>query len=186
MSAASRIVPAVPADLGALEAAYARIAAPPGAREKALLAQAFDDYAADETPELGGDDLAVLLAGAWRGAQARKAGEPARITVGPLVDEHGVNTGYDQVLILQDDGPFLVDSVLGELAEAGVTVRALFHPIVEVEAGRRDSLIIVVIDPLPQERRDALGEGLAAALADVRAAVRDHAAMLEAMGAEIA
>src|SRR5690606_17247289 len=61
-----------------------------------------------------------------------------------------------------------------------------FHPIVEIEAGRRDSLIVVVIDPLPQERRDALGEGLAAALADVRAAVRDHAAMLEAMGAEIA
>lgn len=186
MSAASRIVPAVPADLGALEAAYARIAAPPGAPEKALLAQAFDDYAADETPELGGDDLAVLLAGAWRGAQARKAGEPARITVGPLTDEHGVNTGYDQVLILQDDGPFLVDSVLGELAEAGVTVRALFHPIVEIEAGRRDSLIIAVIDPLPQERRDALGEGLAAALADVRVAVRDHGAMLESLGAEIA
>src|SRR5690606_41424250 len=67
-----------------------------------------------------------------------------------------------------------------------VTVRALFHPIVEVEAGRRDSLIVVVIDPLPQERRDALGEGLAAALADVRAAVRDHGAMLEAMGVEIA
>ena len=37
MSAASRIVPAVPADLGALEAAYARIAAPPGAAEKTLL-----------------------------------------------------------------------------------------------------------------------------------------------------
>ncbi|HCQ53647.1 MAG TPA: hypothetical protein DIV82_06340, partial [Brevundimonas diminuta] len=86
MSAASRIVPAVPADLGALEAAYARIAAPPGAAEKTLLAQAFDDYSADETPELGGDDLAVLLAGAWRGAEARKAGEPARITVGPLAD----------------------------------------------------------------------------------------------------
>ncbi|MBI2248628.1 MAG: NAD-glutamate dehydrogenase, partial [Brevundimonas diminuta] len=181
MSAASRIVPAVPADLGALEAAYARIAAPPGAAEKTLLAQAFDDYSADETPELGGDDLAVLLAGAWRGAEARKAGEPARITVGPLADAAGVNTGYDQILILQDDNPFLVDSVLGELAEAGVTVRALFHPIVEVEAGRRDSLIIVVIDPLPQERRDALGEGLAQAMADVRVAVRDHGAMVQTM-----
>ena len=181
MSAASRIVPAVPADLGALEAAYARIAAPPGAAEKTLLAQAFDDYSADETPELGGDDLAVLLAGAWRGAEARKAGEPARITVGPLADAAGVNTGYDQILILQDDGPFLVDSVLVALAEAGVTVRALFHPIVEIEAGRRDSLIIVVIDPLPQERRDALGEGLATAMADVRAAVRDHGAMVQAM-----
>ena len=197
MSAAPRTVSATPATLEALEAAYARIVdGPPGAAEKSLLAQAFDDYAADETPELGGDDLAALLGQTWRSAQSRKAGEPARVTVSPLAGADGAQTGYDSVLILQDDAPFLVDSVLGELAEAGVTVRALFHPIVEVEgtrgidvegdvveveAGRRDSLIIVVIDPLPQERRDALGEGLAQAMADVRAAVADHAAMVQLM-----
>lgn len=182
MSAAPRTVSATPAVLEALEAAYARIVdGPPGAAEKSFLAQAFDDYAADETPELGGDDLAALLGLAWRSAQSRKAGEAARVTVSPLAGADGAPTGYDSVLILQDDAPFLVDSVLGELAEAGVTVRALFHPIVEVEAGRRDSLIIVVIDPLPQERRDALGEGLAQAMADVRAAVTDHAAMVQLM-----
>src|SRR5690606_13956924 len=133
----------------------------PGATEKSFLAQAFDDYAADETPELGGDDLAALLAQVWRSAKTRQAGEPARVTVGALAGADGTPTGYDSVLILQDDAPFLVDSVLGELADAGVTVRALFHPVAEIEAGRRDSLIIVVVDPLPQERRDVLGEGLA-------------------------
>jgi glutamate dehydrogenase len=182
MSAAPRTVSATPATLEALEAAYARIVdGPPGAAEKSFLTQAFDDYAADETPELGGDDLAALLGLAWRSARTRVAGEPARVTVSPLTGADGAPTGYDNVLILQDDAPFLVDSVLGELAEAGVTVRALFHPIVELDAGRRDSLIIVVIDPLPQERRDALGEGLAQAMADVRAAVTDHAAMVQLM-----
>lgn len=182
MSAAPRTVSATPATLEALEAMYARRAeGPPGAADKALLAQAFEDYAADETPALGGEDLAALLAFVLAEARARGAGEPARVTVGALIGADGRPTGYDQVLILQDDGPFLVDSVLGELADAGVTVRALFHPIVEIEAGRRDSLIIVVIDPLPQERRDALGEGLAQAMADVRAAVADHAAMIQAM-----
>ncbi|WP_447911232.1 NAD-glutamate dehydrogenase [Brevundimonas bullata] len=182
MSAAPRTVSATPATLEALEAAYARIVdGPPGAAEKSLLRQAFEDYAADEAPELGGDDLAALLGLVWRSAKARQTGEPARVTVGPLAGADGGPTGYDGVLILQDDAPFLVDSVLGELADAGVTVRALFHPIVEVEAGRRDSLIIAVIDPLPQERRDALGEGLAQALADVRAAVSDHGAMVQLM-----
>ncbi|MBD3833278.1 NAD-glutamate dehydrogenase [Brevundimonas bullata] len=182
MSAASRTVSATPATLEALEAAYARIVdGPPGAAEKSFLAQAFDDYAADETPELGGDDLAALLAQVWRSAKTRQAGEPARVTVGALAGADGAPTGYDSVLILQDDAPFLVDSVLGELADAGVTVRALFHPVAEIEAGRRDSLIIVVVDPLPQERRDVLGEGLAQAMADVRAAVGDHGAMVQAM-----
>ena len=47
----------------ALEAAFARIVGTgPGATEKVYLAQAYEDYAADETPELGGEDLAALLA----------------------------------------------------------------------------------------------------------------------------
>ncbi|MDZ4111391.1 MAG: NAD-glutamate dehydrogenase, partial [Brevundimonas sp.] len=93
--------------------------------------------------------------------------------------------GYDSLTLVQEDRPFLVDSVMGELAEAGVTVRSMFHPIVEM-GGVRTSLIVVVIDPAPQERRDALGESLAATMADVRAAVSDHAAMNALMARSIA
>src|SRR5690606_21896297 len=81
--------------------------------------------------------------------------------------------------------PFLVDSVMGQLAETGVTVRSMYHPIVETAEGRA-SLIIVVIDPLPQERRDALGEALAETMADVRSAVGDHQAMDDLMARSIA
>src|SRR5690606_19613993 len=97
----------------------------------------------------------------------------------------GRTLGYDSIAIVQDDRPFLVDSVMGELAEAGVTVRSMFHPIVEMD-GVRTSVIIVVMDPAPQERRDALGESLAATMADVRAAVADHAAMNALMARSIA
>ena len=69
---------------------------------------------------------------------------------------------------------------MGALAEAGVSVRALYHPVVDCDA-RRLSVIILVIDGVPQERRDALGENLAATLADVHAAVADHAEMLALM-----
>ena len=152
---------------------------------RAFLAQAWEDYVADETPELGGEDLARLLAAVWKSALGRKPGEPALITFGPVTGADGRAIGYDSIAIVQDDRPFLVDSVMGELAEAGVSVRSMFHPIVEIE-GVRTSLIIVIIDPAPQERRDALGESLAQTMADVRAAVTDHAAMNALMARSIA
>ena len=171
--------------LEALEAAFgAATGGSPGDAARSYLAQAFDDYAADETPELGGADLAALLAAVWTSAEGRKAGEPARITLGPLTGADGHPTGYDSLALVQDDRPFLVDSVMGELAEAGVTVRSMYHPIVERD-GARLSLIVVVMDPLPQERRDVLGEALAATMNDVRAAVADHAAMNALMARSI-
>jgi glutamate dehydrogenase len=171
--------------LEALEASFAAaIGGKPGPDARSYLAQAWDDHAADETPELNAADLGGLLAAVWKLAGERKPGEAARITISPLTGADGRPAGYDSIGIVQDDRPFLVDSVMGELAEAGVTVRSMYHPIVEI-AGQRVSLIVVVIDPVPQERRDALGEGLAQTMADVRGAVADHAAMNALMARSI-
>ena len=172
--------------LEALEASFAKsLGGAPDAAARSYLAQAHDDYVADETPELGGPDLAQLLASVWKSAAGRTPGDAALITLGPVTGADGRAAGYDAIAIIQDDRPFLVDSVMGELAEAGVTVRSMFHPIVEM-GGVRTSLIVVVIDPAPQERRDALGESLAATMADVRAAVSDHGAMNALMARSIA
>ena len=164
---------------------------------KGFLAEALEDYDSDETPEIALEDLAALLAEAWTTAAVRQASEPARIQVGPLHGADGRTTAFDRILIVQDDRPFLVDSVMGELAETGVSVRAMFHPIADVTrdadgqrkagAGQsRESVIIVVMDPLPQERRDSLGEGLAATLSDVASATADHGAMRELMAQSVA
>ena len=171
-----RSKPSAPADLDAVSQAYSRLGgdgANPGA-VRAFLAQAFEDYSADETPQIDGEDFACLLVDAWRAAEAQADGAAPTITVGPLTGAGGRAVGYDLVRIVQADAPFLVDSVLGELAEADVSVRALFHPVVEMGDGRRLSVILLVLDPITQERRDGLGEGLAATLADVRQAVADH------------
>jgi glutamate dehydrogenase len=172
--------------LEALEASFDQLL--PGALAgpaKDFLRQAWEDYAADETPELGGRDMAGLLALAWRGAEGRAHGEPARITLSPLHGVDGAPLGYDVLIVIQDDRPFLVDSVMGELADAGVTVRSMYHPVTEEEGGR-ESTIIVVLDPLPQERRDALGEGVALTLKDVSSAVEGHAGMAALMHRSIA
>ncbi len=167
--------------LEALEASFDQLL--PGALAgagKDFLRQAWEDYAADETPDLGAGDMAGLLAMAWRGAEGRAHGEPARITLSPLQGVDGTPLGYDVLIVIQDDRPFLVDSVMGELADAGVTVRSMYHP-VTAEEGGRESTIIVVMDPLPQERRDALGEGVALTLKDVSSAVEGHAGMAALM-----
>ena len=172
--------------LEALEASFDQLL--PGALAgpaRDFLRQAWEDYAADETPELGGRDMAGLLALAWRGAEGRAHGEPARITLSPLHGVDGAPLGYDVLIVIQDDRPFLVDSVMGELADAGVTVRSMFHPVTEEEGGR-ESTIIVVLDPLPQERRDALGEGVALTLKDVSSAVEGHVGMAALMHRSIA
>ena len=167
--------------LEALEASFDQLS--PGALSgpgRDFLRQAWEDYAADETPELGGHEMANLLALAWRAAEGRGHGEPARITLSPLYAADGTSLGYDVLIVIQDDRPFLVDSVMGELADAGVTVRSMYHPVTEEEGGR-ESTIIVILDPLPQERRDALGEGVAQTLTDVAGAVEDHAGMAALM-----
>ncbi|MDZ4363820.1 NAD-glutamate dehydrogenase [Brevundimonas sp.] len=157
----------------------------PDAAQTDYLTQALEDYVADETPEIDGPDLAAVLAAAWRAGEDRSHGEPARISIGPLTGSAGRRAAYDLIQIIQDDRPFLVDSVMGELAERGVTARGMFHPVVEMGGGRT-SVIVIVADPLSQERRDELGEGLAGTLSDVGASVSDHEAMNALMTRSIA
>lgn len=157
----------------------------PDAVQTDFLTQALEDYVADETPEIDGADLAAVLATAWKAGEGRAHGEAARISIGPLTGSGGRRAAYDLIQIIQDDRPFLVDSVMGELAERGVTARGMFHPVVEMGGGRT-SVIVIVADPLSQERRDELGEGLAATLADVGTSVSDHEAMNALMTRSIA
>ncbi|WP_298160256.1 NAD-glutamate dehydrogenase [Brevundimonas sp.] len=162
---------------------------------QSFIVQACEDYAEDETPELALGDLGAVLAEAWRWAERRSPGE-TRVAVEPL-SAAGRLTPYDVLRIVQDDRPFLVDSVMGELADTGVSVRALFHPVLDLArqpdgtrkadaGGARESLIVLVIDPLPPERREALKAGVELTLADVHTAVADYPAMNALMARSIA
>jgi glutamate dehydrogenase len=104
--------------------------------------------------------------------------------------------------ILNDDMPFLVDSVLGELAEHAVDIRLLVHPVFTVERdqagrlvslkgarkgdGHRESFIHVhVADADDEKERTHIVTALAELLADVRVAVQDWRPML-ARASEVA
>ncbi|WP_122468155.1 NAD-glutamate dehydrogenase [Brevundimonas lutea] len=184
------------ADIETVGPAFAKAAglrawkdAPSFARD--FLAQALEDYAADEAPELSAEDLACALARFWSSADTREADEDARVEIAPLTDAKGERLGYDVITAIQSDAPFLVDSLMGELAASGVAVRAMFHPLIAVgrdktgkrveSEDRRESMIFVIVDPLPPQRRETVIEGLEGTLGDVAAAVADHGLMQDRM-----
>ncbi|HEY1604650.1 MAG TPA: NAD-glutamate dehydrogenase domain-containing protein [Allosphingosinicella sp.] len=102
--------------------------------------------------------------------------------------------------IVNDDMPFLVDSIANALAARGLIVHRLLHPVVCVrrdaedrllaveplcdDAERRESMMYVEVDRAGgRDRREIVAE-LNRVLADVRAAVADWRTMQEKMRAD--
>ena len=157
----------------------------------AFARQAEADAQPDDLPELSTAGLARNLADFWRFSEHRRGRAP-RLRITPAID-----APLDRLEIVQDDAPFLVDSVMGEIADQGLSVRAMFHPIIatsrdqdgvrsEAGAPRRESMIAVLLEPIGPDRERALIDGVKATLADVRAAVDDFPAMLGLMDATVA
>lgn len=107
---------------------------------------------------------------------------------------------YLRIALVNDDMPFLVDSVAAAVAEAGLVIDRLAHPVVFVErdaqgelaalpdaatAGtRRESMIYIETDRIDARQRRDLQAALETTLADVRVAVADWPRMVEAMDAD--
>jgi len=139
--------------------------------------------------------LAELAANAWSLLAVRKPGVP-KIRLEAFDPAGHKRLRNDSVLeIVNDDMPFLVDSVLAELAERGIDVRFVVHPVLSVvrdAAGRltafkgakpaagalRESVIYIHIERIEEEaRRAEIVEAIERALADVRLCVQDWRAM---------
>jgi glutamate dehydrogenase len=102
--------------------------------------------------------------------------------------------------IVNDDMPFLVDSVANTLAARGLTVHRLLHPVVCVdrdaegcltsveplgaEGERRESMMYLEVDREDARGRRDVVAGIYRVLADVRAAVTDWRAMQARMRAD--
>jgi glutamate dehydrogenase len=177
-------------------------------------------HRAGQTPGTGEQALAE-----WLGAsllpherplvsRARLA-EAANFTLGTLarrevgnptvaIESVGGTAGerFMRVAIVNDDMPFLVDSVAGLVAERGLAIAWLAHPVLGVErdvegrlvgfgeaergddaAIRRESIIYLETERGDARQRRALASGLATVLGDVRAAVEDWSKLRAALEA---
>lgn len=179
--------PATDAAESPLESLFARALGLPalGAVEHDFLRQAAEDWRADELPGATREDLMVGLARAWM--LARHDYEAGRVVIdlSEALGANGAPLDYDLLIIVQDDKPFLVDSIMGELADGGFAVRAMFHPV--IRAGARDtSVFVVALEPVGEDRRESLMDGIRSTIGDVTAAVADFRAMLDLMASAAA
>ncbi len=168
--------------------------------------QFYDNVPPDDIIQASAEQLYGAALAMWQWGQQRDAGQApagnapgrkAKVRVyNPRVEEHGWQSHRTVVEIVNDDMPFLVDSVTAELNRQGLTVHLVIHPVVRVkrdDAGQLtdlyepaaaptdaspESFMHVEVGAVPDgEALTRAREGLERVLADVRAAVADWRAM---------
>ncbi|MGH3034327.1 MAG: NAD-glutamate dehydrogenase [Gaiellaceae bacterium] len=159
----------------------------------------YDAVASADLLERSALDLYGAALAHWNFARERTPGTAKVHVYTPQFDEHGWQSAHTVVEIVNDDMPFLVDSVSMELNRLGSAVHLIIHPVLKVrrdeageladvlpydasEEGILESFIHVEInretEPAQLERLTA---GLARVLGELRAAVEDWPSMLEQM-----
>jgi glutamate dehydrogenase len=149
---------------------------------KALTRNALPGETKDFTPEDEREAAEFLAAVAAR----RRKGE-----VELALESTGGEAGRRRMRIgiVNDDMPFLVDSVANAIAARQLTIHRLLHPVLCVDRdengvlgelepicqdqSRRESMMYIELDRADARGRQELAAELRAVLADVRAAVRD-------------
>ncbi len=160
----------------------------------------YRDVAADDLAERDPLDLYGAALAQLRSAEVRDPGELKLRVYNPRLEQHGWQSTHTVVEIVNDDMPFLVDSVGIALNRLGLGVHLVIHPVLEVsrdEAGRllsvasadpaaagpRESFMLFEVDR--QTRPEVLAQieaDLRRVLGDVRNAVQDWKAMRERIG----
>ncbi|WP_343124846.1 NAD-glutamate dehydrogenase [Lysobacter antibioticus] len=163
--------------------------------EAEAFAQAFyKRMSGDELPQHPAEGWAALAADFLDFARDRKPGSALVRLFNPTLKAQGWESPHTVLQIANDDMPFLVDSVTMALADQGIGVHVLGHPVVTflrdkagklvaVGQGVAESLMHLEIDRQTPEAMAAIRQSLETVLADVRASVRDWAQMRERMNA---
>ena len=169
-----------------------RMARQPGAGEaEAFVRRYFERVALDDIADATVESLYGAALSLWNFGAERQPGTLKLRVYNPRLDEHGWACGHTVVEIVNDDMPFLVDSVTMAVAGAGQTIHLMVHPIIamqrDAKGGRTAKGGQTVTESFMHLQIDAQSDAAALAaieaklradLADVRAAVGDWKAML--------
>jgi glutamate dehydrogenase len=152
-------------------------------------------------------DLFGAALSQWRLAQRRRPGEAKLRVYNPHPEQDGWLSPHTVVEIVGDDMPFTVDSVTMELSRQGFAIDLVIHPVLNVRRGSEGELVELLApgERAPgaiaesvihaevarvhdQQLLDALHDGIARVLDEVRAAVEDWPqmrAMADALGIDL-
>ena len=180
------------------------VAALSGARDDipaGFVTQLFGHAVPEDLVRFGAVDVATLAERTWDFLAERQPGAPKIRCETVALTESGPLTSISVIEIVNDDMPFLFDSVMGELAVRRLPVRLVAHPVFGV---RRDGGRLVALgardmaDSVPESvihiHLDAIDETAARAilvaaldgvLTQVRLAVTDWQPMLRRLSSVV-
>jgi glutamate dehydrogenase len=156
----------------------------------------------EDVVRYGADDLAAFAERAYDFVAGRAAGSPKIRCDNVELTASGERKSVTVLEVVNDDMPFLVDSVMGEISERRLDARLVSHPVFGVrrEAGKlvalgpadaansaRESFIHIHLEPIEDEKARAdLVAGIAVVLGEVKLAVQDWKPMLERVNSIVA
>ncbi len=151
----------------------------------------FENVLAEDLLQMSPSDLYGAALAHYKLAASRENGAVQIRVYQPDIEAHGWHSPHAVVQIVNDDMPFLLDSVTGALNRMGIGIHLVSHPVMRVlrddagqwqglsAEGRRESFIHLSIDEQADTAKlEGLRGHLAFVLQNVRAAVTDWQAML--------
>jgi glutamate dehydrogenase len=167
----------------------------PRQKDALSLAEAFFRRISDEDfAARNAEDWASLLIGFLDFLRDRR-GETLKIRLfNPSREEHGWESSHTVIQIVNDDMPFLVDSVSMAIAQNEALAHAMIHPVLQCHRdpgghllelggkGKPESVMHIEIDRQVEiEDLRRFEAAITTALADVRSCVKDWSTMRERM-----
>ena len=166
---------------------------PAAAQEaRAFIAQYYDQVDPEDLASRGAEDLYGAALSHLDFARKFVSGQPKLRAYNPRVEEHGWKSAHTVVEMVNDDMPFLVDSVTMEVNRKGYTLHLIIHPLLNTKRdaegnlqsfaasgdGKQESLIHAEVDrEIDASRLKELADGILSVLGDVRASYEDWQAM---------
>ncbi|MDR2872691.1 MAG: NAD-glutamate dehydrogenase [Xanthomonadaceae bacterium] len=162
------------------------------AQMRAFVATFLRRLEADEYPLHTPGEWLAIAAGMLEFVRKRKTGTIGVRVFNPDPKIDGWESPHTVLQIINDDVPFLVDSVSINLTRLGIGVHAMRHPVIrfkrdrngritEVGEGKPESLMLLEIDRQSVETMVVIERQIREILEDVHAAVDDWSAMREKM-----
>jgi glutamate dehydrogenase len=157
-----------------------------------FLAGLFGRAAPEDLVHYSANELAALGKATFAHLQSRVPGKPKIRVENPVAGTSARRLDSITVIeVVNDDMPFLLDSVMGELNEQGVSLLLVVHPIFSVDRNRdgtliswngetgpdkkglRESVIQIHVERIDAEQAENIASALLGVLAEVRTCVSD-------------
>lgn len=163
------------------------------ANQKRFTELCFEKKLLSDLESLEEKQAAAITASMYRHMELPRTSEYSIRVFTPTEEEHGFSAPVTVVELLNDDQPFLLDSLTAELTRHGLVIKQLLHPIIPVTRNDKGELLSIggkddaflesyihfQVSPLPDGlSQDQLKADLEWVLSHIMSAVRDWQPMV--------